>query len=286
MPSTSTNVISSPSLPGPTEASPLLRARYSNGYNDPTPSSSSLTSRTRTSSWTWTRYLSGQLNNTHVAHPDDLDEMPALMSFISLLPPSREMTYSSMERVLPPGLSLAATSNVSTTNPDPANNPRKTSFLLASLLWLYLYPTATSIPRDSHNSPAESGTWDIWRRMENEVTGRRALLALIKKVWGTFSEGDQKRNPGSVEEVLWTEIPLEDNSRQTIRGRCMPLLGTSSHLTFVTVVDLATAEDAPTWFLSHPLVMISLCAVWSKGVPRPVVRESTWAAFDRFSTPR
>jgi hypothetical protein len=59
--------------------------------------------------------------------------------------------------------------------------------------------------------------------MENEVAGRRALLALIKNVWGSFSEGDETRNPGSVEEVLWTEIPLEDNSTQTIRGWCMSL---------------------------------------------------------------
>jgi hypothetical protein len=212
--STSTNVMSSASVPAPTEASPLLRARYSNGYNDPTPTSSSLTARTRRLSWTWTRYLSGQ-PNTHVAVADGLDEMPALMSFISLLPPSREMTYGSMERVLPPGLSLAATAN---RDHDPAINPRKTSFLLAALLWLYLYPTATSIPRDEHNSPTQSGTWDIWQRMENEVTGRRALLALIKKVWGTFLEGNQMRNPASVEQVLWTEIPLEENSRQTIRG--------------------------------------------------------------------
>lgn len=188
------------------------------------------------------------------------------MSFISLLPPSREITFSSMERVLPPGLSTGSTANTST---GPASNPRKTAFLLASLLWLYLYPTATSIPRDAQNSPAESGTWDIWRRMENEVKGRRTLLGLIKKVWGSFAEIDEKRIPGSVEEVLWTEIPLEDNRRGTIR-----------------VVDLATAEDAPTWFLSHPLVMISLRTVWSKGIPRPALRESTWVAFDRFSTPK
>ena len=52
------------------------------------------------------------------------------------------------------------------------------------------------------------------------------------------------------------------------------------------VVDLATLDDAPTWFLSHPLVMISLRTTWSHGIPAPVIRESTSVAFDRFSSPR
>ena len=52
------------------------------------------------------------------------------------------------------------------------------------------------------------------------------------------------------------------------------------------MIDLATVDDAPTWFLSHPLVMISLRTTWSHGIPAPDTRESTWTAFDRFSTPR
>lgn len=64
--------------------------------------------------------------------------------------------------------------------------------------------------------------------MENEVKGRRTLLSLIKRVWGAFAEGDEKANPGSVEEVLWTEIPLEDGGSDTIRGRLYFLLQTNN----------------------------------------------------------
>lgn len=97
--------VSNPSLPSPTENSPLLRARYSNGYDEPTPATSSVSPGTNS---VWTRYL---VDNTTVnASHSEPRPMPALMSFISLLPPSRELSYPSLERVLPPGLSASTTS--------------------------------------------------------------------------------------------------------------------------------------------------------------------------------
>jgi len=98
------------------------------------------------------------------------------------------------------------------------NHARKTSFLLCALLWLYLHPVAISLPRDAHGGHSPTGTWDVWRRMEDELKGRRVLLSLIKKVWGTFSESGAGRGRGTVEEVLWTEIPLGDGGVKTIRG--------------------------------------------------------------------
>lgn len=253
---------SSPRLPGPTEASPLLRARYSTGYNDPIPISPS--PNAGTSSWTQYTSLPALASAGAI---EMVVEMPSLMSFISLLPPPREMTYESMERVLPAGLSPAV--NASRPAQQSAISPRKTAFLLASLLWLYLHPTSTSVPRDAHGEHSATGTWDLWRRVEDELRGRRVLIGLIMTIWGTFANEGDGRNAGSVEEVLWTEIPMEDTGRETVR-----------------VIDLASAEDAPVWFLSHPLVMISLRTTWSRGIPTPVVRQGVWVAFDRFSTPR
>lgn len=100
------------------------------------------------------------------------------------------------------------------------NHARKTSFLLSSLLWLYLHPAAISLPRDAHGRHSVTGTWDVWRRMEDELKGRRVLLSLIKKVWGSFAESGARRGSGTVEEVLWTEIPIEEGGSETIRGRC------------------------------------------------------------------
>jgi hypothetical protein len=108
MPTTSSNNPAPASRPsGANETPPLIRARYSNGRNDPEPSTSSPT--TGTSSWT--RYITSQPNLTSLESgtaETGVKEMPALMSFISLLPPPREMTYGSMERVLPAGLSPSA----------------------------------------------------------------------------------------------------------------------------------------------------------------------------------
>ncbi len=89
------------------ETSPLLRARYSNGYNDLDPANVSPT--TGTSSWT--RLIAAQPNLESESNESGIKEMPSLMSFISLLPPPREMTYGIMERVLPAGLSPSANGN-------------------------------------------------------------------------------------------------------------------------------------------------------------------------------
>ena len=99
MPTTTSNT----RLPEPTDTSPLLRARYSTGYNDPIPTAT--TPIAGTSSWTQYTSLPALASAGAI---ETLVEMPCLMSFISLLPPSREMTYESMERVLPAGLSPAA----------------------------------------------------------------------------------------------------------------------------------------------------------------------------------
>jgi hypothetical protein len=100
--STTNNVTSSAILPAPTESSPLLRARYSTGYNEPIPGLSPASP----GSSSWTRYITTQPDSA--ADLRELTEMPPLMSFISLLPPPREMTYERMERVLPTGLSPVA----------------------------------------------------------------------------------------------------------------------------------------------------------------------------------
>ncbi|KIM26418.1 hypothetical protein M408DRAFT_72788 [Serendipita vermifera MAFF 305830] len=264
MPTTSSNDGASGSRSqGVNETSPLLRARYSTGYNDPVPSGMSPT----TGSPSWSRYIAEESTAGSASTDGGIKEMPSLMSFISLLPPPREMTYESMERVLPAGLSPSA--NVFVANLGNIAHARKTSFLLSSLLWLYLHPVAISLPRDAHGGHSSTGTWDLWRRMEDELKGRRVLLSLIKRVWGAFAESGTGRGKGTVEEVLWTEIPIEEGGWETIR-----------------VVDLATLDDAPTWFLSHPLVMISLRMTWSHGIPLPATRANTAIAFDRFSSPR
>jgi hypothetical protein len=54
--------------------------------------------------------------------------------------------------------------------------------------------------------------------MENELKGRRVLLSLIQRVWRSFSENGAGRGTGTVEEVLWTEIPIEEGGSETIRG--------------------------------------------------------------------
>ncbi|KAG8861755.1 hypothetical protein FRC20_011442 [Serendipita sp. 405] len=246
VPSTNAATGSSPRLPGPTEASPLLRARYSTGYDEPVPVPVS-------PSGFWMRYTSSNPG----AH-EPFRDMPAIMNFISLLPPPKDLKYEAMERVLPSGLS----SNLDAST-------RKTSFILASLLWLYLHPTSTPIPGEGSSQRTLAGTWDVWKRLEDEIKGKRALLSIIQRVWGDFVKGSDGRSLGSVEEILWSEIPIEDDKSDTLR-----------------VVDLATAKDAPTWFLSHPLVMISLQTTWSRGIPQLEARESIWVAFDRLSTPR
>ncbi|PVF98493.1 hypothetical protein CPB86DRAFT_784732 [Serendipita vermifera] len=256
--STTHNITSNSILPAPTESSPLLRARYSTGYNEPIPGLSPASP----GSTSWTRYITTQPASAPESH--EFTEMPTLMSFISLLPPPREISYDRMERVLPTGLSPVASAHSSSYG---ENSARKTSFLLAALLWLYIHPTSSF--RELLGDQNITGTWDFWKKREDELKGRRVLLNLIKRVWGSFVEGESGRQGGSVEEVLWTEIPMEENSRQTIR-----------------VIDLAVAQDAPIWFLSHPLVTISLRLTWSHGIPGPATAQSTWVAYDRFSTPR
>ncbi|KAG8832218.1 AAA+-type ATPase [Serendipita sp. 399] len=194
----------SPRLPGPSETSPLLRARYSTGYDDPIASVSPIT---RTGFWT--RYTS----STTGSH--ELLEMPAIMNFISLLPPSRELRYESLERVLPSGLSA----NADASEVHPA---RKVSFLLASLLWLYIHPVPMASPGNESEQSNFDGTWDIWKRLEDELKGKRALLNIIKHVWSGFANGSDGRSMGSVEEALWTEIPLEEDGSRTIRVLAAP----------------------------------------------------------------
>jgi hypothetical protein len=53
--------------------------------------------------------------------------------------------------------------------------------------------------------------------MEDELKGRRVLLSLIQRAWRSFSESGVGRGSGTVEEVLWTEIPIEEGSAETIR---------------------------------------------------------------------
>jgi hypothetical protein len=72
--------------------------------------------------------------------------------------------------------------------------------------------------RDPLGDQNITGTWDVWKKREDELKGRTVLLNLIKRVWGSFVERDNGRQGGSVEEVLWMEIPMEENGRQTIRG--------------------------------------------------------------------
>jgi len=55
--------------------------------------------------------------------------------------------------------------------------------------------------------------------MEDELKGRRVLLSLIQRAWKSFSESGFGRGSGTVEEVLWTEIPLEEGRAETIRGQ-------------------------------------------------------------------
>ncbi|CAG8617974.1 3965_t:CDS:2, partial [Acaulospora colombiana] len=184
--STTNNTAAGSILPAPTESSPLLRARYSTGYNEPIPGLSPASP----GSSSWTRYITTQPSSAPESH--EFTEMPALMSFISLLPPPREISYDKMER-----LTFFAIAHSSSYE---ENSPRKTSFLLAALLWLYLHPTSSL--RDPLGDQGVTGTWDFWKKREDELKGRR---------------GEAWRQGGSVEEVLWTEIPMEENGRQTIR---------------------------------------------------------------------
>jgi hypothetical protein len=129
-----------PRPPGANVTPPLLRARYSDGYNDPEPSTTSPATGT-----SWTRLIASQPNLTPLESgtaETGVSEMPALMNFISLLPPPREMTYEGMERVLPAGLSPNANGKAITTT--------RGSFMLIThpqhIMWVIPPLVASTMP--------------------------------------------------------------------------------------------------------------------------------------------
>jgi len=106
-----------------------------------------------------------------------------------------------------------------------------------------------------------------WTEEEARARNVEILEEKMSELWESFLT--QHRGPLDLHDVLWTPFLLKQGRSRTIRGAdVFNLRLIHSHRSVcLTVVDCLADDDAPSKFVAHPIVSMTMSRLWRYGRP-------------------
>ena len=162
-----------------------------------------------------------------------------------------------------------------------ASVPAQVAFKMIVLLQLYL---RAKVPQGTEGGDV----WEQWSKERTSTLDSEDLERHCMVVWEEFL--GVSRSTQEVEDCLWSAYPMEEGELPSVRGMLLNGLCWEVALTLlVTVIDVLKAPDAPSNFLSHKLVALSLLHTWTHGkafTPAGSLSRRVLQRFASVATPR